>query len=82
MIGAWVKVRSSVMTSGAVEVGQAEVEDDDVGRAVGRRAQRGPAVGGGEDGVAAGGEVDPQRAEELGVVVDDQDAGHGASSAG
>src|SRR5439155_26512153 len=34
------------------------------------------AVGGGDDVVLAGGEVDPQRAQDLWFVVDDQDPGH------
>ena len=73
MIGVLVQPRRPVMTSVPSDVGQAEVEDDDVRRSsVGGPQRRAPS-GGEQDGVAVGGEVDPQRAQELGVVVDDQD---------
>ena len=64
----------------AVHVGQAEVEHDEVGpagRPAARRARR--AVGGHVDVVSAGAQVDPQGAQDLRLVVDDQDAGHGRS---
>jgi enoyl-CoA hydratase/carnithine racemase len=59
-----------------VDVGQAEVEHHDVGLVLGGGTQRLGAVRGGDDLVAAGGAVDPQRAQDLGLVVDDQHRGH------
>ena len=46
------------------------------GGSAGGRAQRLGAVGGGDDVVLPGEQVDPQRAQDLGFVVDDQDARH------
>ena len=66
----------------AVQVGQAEIEDDHVGVLGGGGAQRRPAVGGVDDVVAGGPQRDPERAGDLRVVVDDQHADHGAGSAG
>ncbi len=64
---------------GAVEVGQPEVEDDDVGRVLGHRLHRGAAVGGGHDLVAVGPQGDRQRALQPRVVVDDEHSGHASS---
>src|SRR5262249_8266997 len=60
----------------AVHVRQAEVEHQKVGLFLGDRAQRLGTVGGGDHLVLAGGQVDPQRAEDLRFIVDDEDAGH------
>ena len=61
---------------GAVHVGQAEVEDQHVRAVPGHRGQPGRAVRRGGDLVLAGGEVDPQGAEDGFLVVDDEDPGH------
>ena len=63
----------------AVHVGQAEVKDDQVRGdfAASRRAVVPSAAT--VDVVAAGAQVDAHRPQDLGVVVDDQDAGHGAA---
>src|SRR5207248_648438 len=60
----------------AVDVGQTEVEDDEVGVVGGGGVQGFGAVGGGADLVLAGLEVDAQGPQDLGFVVDDEDAGH------
>src|SRR5664279_6582477 len=65
-----------------VHIGQPEVEDDDVGyvrRGVGQGV---PAVGRRADVVAAGGQIDPQRPQELRFVVDDEDPAHRGPSVG
>src|SRR5205807_3387390 len=54
---------------GAVDVGEAQVEHDDVGFGVGGDFQGCGSVVCGEYLVAVGGEVDAQGADELGVVV-------------
>ena len=65
---------------GAVDVGQSEVEDDQVGP-IGGGGRDGVAAGvGGGHGVAVGGEVDPQGPQDVGVVVDDEHVGHRAGS--
>ena len=66
---------------GAVDVGQSEVEDDQVG-VIGGGGRDGVAAGvGGGDGVAVGGEVDPEGPQDVGVVVDDEHVGHRAGPA-
>src|ERR1041384_1078504 len=65
MIGAVHQPRSASMTASPAGWG-----------AAGGGQCRG-AVGGGDDLVTAGGQGDPQRAEQMRVVVDDQDCGHG-----
>ena len=61
----------------AVHVGQAEVEHDQVRvLAGGQRAARRPPSAATVDVVAPGAQVDPQRAQDLRLVVDDQDPGH------
>ena len=65
----------------AVEVGQAEVEQDHVGHPLVDDLQRRPAVARRLDVVVAGPQVDRQRAPHRGVVVDDQHERHRASSA-
>src|SRR4029450_9593726 len=65
---------------GAVEVGQAEVQEDQVERGLGRRDDRLLTVGRGPDLVAVGLEAGPQRAPDLGLVVDDEQAGHAPRS--
>src|SRR5262249_52199301 len=62
-----------------VQVRQAEVEDHQVRRAVAGPLQRLPAGGGRVHLVAAHPQVDPQRAQDLRLVVDYQNAGHVAS---
>jgi hypothetical protein len=49
---------------GSVHVGQAEVQDDDVRALTGHRGQAGGTVHRGADDILAGGEVDPQRAQD------------------
>ena len=66
---------------GAVQVGQAQVEDDDVGMRRGGLAQRGATVGGRDHLVAGRAEGDPQGAGQLRVVVDDQDPAHDVGTA-
>ena len=61
----------------AVDAGQPEVEDDDVGMVARREIERLLAVGRGVDVVPARAQVDAQRAQDLRLVVDDQDARHG-----
>jgi len=60
---------------GAVDVGQAEVQDDRVRRVARRHRQRLPAGARGPHVVLPGAQVDPQRADQLGLVLDDEDAG-------
>jgi hypothetical protein len=60
----------------AVEVGQAEVEHDQVGVLAGGGVQGLHAVAGGDDLVLAGVQVDPQRPQDLRFVVDDEQPGH------
>ena len=61
--------------------GKAEVEHDDVGMVAGREVERVLAVGREVDVVAAGAQVDAERAQDLRLVVDDEHAGHdGATS--
>src|SRR4051794_24173205 len=65
----------------AVHVRQAEVEDDEV-RVVGRGGTQRLRPGGRRrDAVLPGEEVDPQRPQDLGLVVDDEHARHRAASA-
>src|SRR3984957_18142152 len=61
---------------GAVHVGQAKVEDDRVGPLAGNCREARGAVARGRHLVVARGQVDPQRAEDRRLVVDDEDAGH------
>src|SRR3954447_228643 len=67
---------------GAVEVGQAQVEDDEIGVVVGGVPQRRAAVGSGEDVVAGRVQRDPQGPGDLRVVVDDEDPAHRAGTGG
>src|ERR1700743_1369350 len=61
---------------GAVHVGQAKVEDDRVGPLAGNGGEARAAVDRGGHLVIARGQVDPQRAQDRRLVVDDEDAGH------
>ena len=75
MIGARLQPRSPSMTCVAVHVGQAEVEDHGVGRVPRGRGQRAGAPSAATvDLVAAGAQVDRQRAAQARLVLDDQDA--------
>jgi hypothetical protein len=65
-----------------VHVGEAQVEDDDIRPAVGKRLQRGSAVGRLPDEVAVGTQADVEGAPDLRLVVDDQDARHRSPAAG
>ena len=78
-IGTEVQVRRDADDLDAVQVGQAEVEHDQVGVRVGGRLQGAAAAARGHDLVVAGLQVDPQRPQDLRLVVDDQDAGHAGS---
>ena len=60
----------------AVEPGQAQVEDDEVGLALADRRQGGRAVAGGEDGEARVLEVVAGERGDLRFVVDDEDGLH------
>ena len=64
---------------GAVHVGQAEVEDDGVGRVGGRLLEGLGAVGREVDVVVPGAQVDAEGPQQLGFVVDDEHAGHDAA---
>ena len=59
---------------GAVDVGQAEVEDDRVRRVARGQRQRLPAGARGQHLVLPGPQVDPQRADQVGLVLDDENA--------
>ena len=61
----------------SVDIGQAEVEHDDVGGGQGGLGDPLFAVGGGDDLVAPGGQPEAKRPQEGGVVIDDEDFGHG-----
>jgi hypothetical protein len=61
----------------AIHVGQPKVEHDDVRQGLGGHGQRRLAVGGGDDLVGPGGQIDPQGPQDLGFVVDHEHAGHG-----
>ena len=70
--------RSVVATEGpddgpSVELGQHEVEDDESRPLGGDGGERGAAVGRGRDAEAVALEVHPDEADDLGVVVDDED---------
>ena len=82
MIGASVHRRSSRHDVRAAAVGQEQVEDDRLGRLQRRRAQR--LLGGRRrrDVVARAAQVRLQRAEELRLVVDDEDARRAPRHAG
>ena len=79
MIGTCVQPAQARDHLDAVDAGQPEVEDDDVG-VVARRERRARAspVRRQVDVVAAGREVDAERPQDLRLVVDDQDPGHDA----
>ena len=62
----------------AVDVGQPEVEDDDVRAVADGVLQAGQPGRGGRDGVAALGEPADERGADRRVVLDDQDLGHAA----
>jgi hypothetical protein len=64
---------------GAVHVGQAKVEDHRVRRGGGRDRQGLPAGPRGHHLILPGPEVDLQGAQQLHLVLDDEDAGHGPS---
>ena len=61
----------------AVDAGQPEVEQDDVGMVPGREVERLLARRGEVDLVAAGSQVDAQGPPDLRLVVDHEDAGDG-----
>ncbi len=61
------------------DVGESEVEDDEVGPVSGRELERDLAGAGRVDVVAARAEVRDERAQDLRFVVDDEDACHGAA---
>src|SRR5262249_6672195 len=67
---------------GAVHVRQPQVQDDHVGPVAGHGGQPGAAVDGGADVVLARAEVDPQRAQDGRLVVDDEHPGHGPAGRG
>ena len=77
-MGAVVHPRSPRIDVDAVDVGQAEVEDDQVGWVRGRRGECLGSGAGGEHLVVAGAQVDGQRAQDLWLVVDHQHPGHDA----
>ena len=81
MIGTAVQPRRPRIDLDAVDAGQPEVEDDDVGMVRGRerRAPSSPRRRD-VDVVAARPEVDPERAQDLRLVVDDEDARSRAAS--
>src|SRR5580765_7013576 len=81
MIGTSVHPRRPWTTSTPSRSG-AEVEDDDIGRVCRGETERLGAGGRGVDVVVAGLEVDSQGPQQLGLVVDDEDAGHDGSSNG
>ena len=62
------------------DVGESEVEDDEIGAVAGRELQRDLAGTGRVDVVAAGAEVGDERAQDLGFVVDDEHSGHDVSA--
>ena len=76
--GTWDTSRRRAEHLDAVQVWQAEVEDDEVGGAFGEDLQRGTAVRGGLDLVVAGPQVDGEGPPDVRLVVDDEDEGHGA----
>ena len=76
MIGTVVQPRSPWMTSTPSMSGRPRSSTTRSGWPVGGLAQRGGAVGGDVDLVVAGAQVDPQGAQDLRLVVDDEDAGH------
>ena len=57
----------------AVEHGQHDVEHDEVGLLALRHRDRAAAVAGRDDGVAAALQIEPQRLQDRGLVVDDED---------
>ena len=61
-----------------VDLGEHQVEDDEAGRVLLDRAQRGPSVAGGDDRVALALEVRADEGDDLRVVVDDEDGGVGS----
>ena len=77
MIGALLQLRSSRATSVPVPSGKHEVEHDRLGRAQCRRGQRSLGRVGGVHLVARAAEARPQCAQDLRLVVDDEDAGSG-----
>src|SRR5207253_853359 len=64
----------------AVDVGQPEVEDDDVGVVDHRPGQPGRSLGGRNDLVAPGPQPGAEHFEDGHLVVDDQDPGHEPAS--
>ena len=78
MIGTALQPRRPADHLDAVDAGQAEVEDDDVGVVAGRERRAPPRRSAQVDVVAAGPQVDPERAQDLRLVVDDEDACHRA----
>ena len=84
-IGAFDQPRSSRQTSTPLRSGKDEVEDDCLGRARGRLRQRLLAGGGGVHLVAGAAERRLERAQDLRLVVDDEDAAmaaHASASTG
>ena len=73
MIGASLHVRSSRHDVGAAPSGQHEIEHDGVGRPSGRRGERVCAVSARLDLVARAAQARRERAQELRLVVDDED---------
>ena len=80
MIGIALHARMPADHLDAVDAGQAEVQDHDVGEAAGRQVERGLAVGRRFDLVPTGTQVGAQAPQDLRLVVDHQDPGHGASA--
>jgi hypothetical protein len=66
--------------NGAVEVGQAEVEDDDVGVPLQHLGQALHRPAGGPDGVAPLGQRPHQSGPDPLIVLDERHGGHGSSS--
>src|SRR6476659_3877111 len=65
----------------AIDVRQAEIEDDQVWMSVGCCLEGAPTGSGGDDGVLPRVQVDSQGAQDLRLVIDDQDTSHDRSNA-
>ena len=75
MTGTWLQPRRPVDHLDAVDAGEPEVEHDDVGMVARREVERLLARLGQVDVVAAGAQVDAERAPDLRLVVDDEHRG-------